>query len=61
MNNGGLLKTNQQGHLKNYRNLWYYPNYIRNILSLSNVKKKNGIIFDSNNRYRLIVINTRSG
>ena len=23
---GDLLKTNQQGHLENYRNLWYQPN-----------------------------------
>ena len=22
MNNGGLLKNNQQGHLKNYDNVW---------------------------------------
>ena len=37
----GLLTTNQQGHLKKYGNIWYQPKAISNILSMSNLKKKN--------------------
>ena len=59
MTNGGLLKTNQQEHLKNYRNVWYNTKAISNILSVSKVKKKNCIIYDFDNRDRFIVINTR--
>ena len=61
MNNGGWLTTNQQGHLKNHVNVWYHPKYISNILSLSDVKKSNRIIYDSDNGDRFIIIKTVSG
>ena len=47
--------------MNKYGDLWYHPKAISNILSLSTVKKNNRIIYDSNNGYRLIVINTRPG
>ena len=47
MTNGSLLKTNQKVHLKIYGNIWYHPKAISNILSLSNVKGENFIIYDS--------------
>ena len=59
MNNGFILTINQQGHLNNYGNIWYHPKAIRYILSMSNIKKKNHIIYDSKNEDRFIVINTR--
>ena len=61
MNNRGLLTKNQQGHMKNYENVWYHPKAISNILSLRNSKKKNRIIYDSDNGDRFIVINTIPG
>ena len=61
MTNGGLLKKNKQVHLKNYGNVWYKPKYISNILSLSDVKKSNRIIYDSDNGDRFIIIKTVSG
>ena len=61
MGNGGLLTSNQQVNLKIYGNLWYNPKAIGNILSLSNVKKKNTIIYNSENGEILIVINTIPG
>ena len=56
-----LLTTNQQVNLNDYGNVLYHPKYINNILSLRNVKKKNRIIYDSNNGERFIVINTILG
>ena len=61
MTNGGLLTATQQVHLKNYGNVWYQPKYISNILSLSNINKKNRIIYDSENGDRFIVINKIPG
>ena len=57
----GLLTTNQQGHLKKYGNVWYQPKAISNILSMSNLKKKNSNMYDSKNGDRFIVRNTRPG
>ena len=45
--NGGILKTNQKGYLKNYSDVWYHENAIANILSLSNVKRKYRVTYDS--------------
>ena len=56
MTNGGLLTKNQQAHLNNYGNVWYYTKAISNILSMSNVKNKNHIIYDYDNGDRFIVI-----
>ena len=61
MTNGGLLTTNQQGQLNIYGNIWYKTKSINNTLSLSNINKKNCIIYDSRNGDRFIVINTRPG
>ena len=49
MNNGGLLITNQQGHLNNYGTVWYNPNAIIKTISMNNLNKENHIIYDSNN------------
>ena len=61
MTNGGLLTNNQQGNLNNDGNEWYYTQSIRNIISISNVNKKNHIIYDYENGDRFIVINTIPG
>ena len=61
MNNGGLLITNQQGHLNNYGTVWYHPKATIKTLSMKNLNKENHIIYDSNNWDIFIVINTRSG
>ena len=61
MTNGGLLQTNQHGKFNNYGNVWYQPKAIINILSLRNAKRKNIIIYDSDNGDIFIVINTRPG
>lgn len=45
--NGGKLVTNLKGTLKGYGDVWYHPKAITNILSLSNVKRKYKITFDS--------------
>ena len=59
MNNWVVLTTNKQGHLRNYGNVLYHTKAISNILSLSNIKKKNRIIYRSKNGDNFIVINTR--
>ena len=61
MTNGGLLKPNQQGNVKNYVDVWYHTNDTRNILSLINVKKKNPILYNSDNVDIFIVIIKRTG
>jgi hypothetical protein len=45
--NGGQLTTNLKGYLPNYGMVWYHEAAITNILSLSNVKKKFKITYDS--------------
>jgi hypothetical protein len=45
--NGGQLNTNMKGYLPNYGDVWYHPQAITNILSLSNVKKHFKVTFDS--------------
>ena len=61
MTNRGLMTTDQKGHLKNYGNLWYHKNAISNNISLINVRKKNRIIYNSNNLDIFIVIITIPG
>ena len=61
MNNGGLLRTNQKGHLNNYGNVCYHPKTISKIRILRNIKKNIHIINDSNNGDRFIVNNTIHG
>ena len=45
--NGGTIETRLKGTLKGYGEVWYHPGAITNILSLSNVKKKYKITFNS--------------
>ena len=47
--NGGQITTNKKGYLKNYGYVWYHPEAITNILSLSNVIKKYKVTFNSVN------------
>merc|ERR1712086_156249 len=45
--NAGLKTTNFRGHLSGYGSVWFYPDGIANILSLSRVKDKYRVTFDS--------------
>ena len=46
--NAGVTQTNLQGDLEGYGTVWYNPNGIANILSLSRVQEKYRVTFDSN-------------
>jgi len=54
--NAGNSRTNLQGDLRGYGTVWYNPKSIANILSLSNVKKKNRVTYDSESDGKFIVI-----
>jgi hypothetical protein len=56
--NTGNKEFNQVGTLKNYGTVWYSDSAIANILSLSQVKKKFQITYDSKNDNRFHVIKT---
>ena len=45
--NAGVKSTNLRGHLSGYGWVWYFPDGIANILSLSRVKEKYRVTFDS--------------
>merc|ERR1712086_528409 len=45
--NAGLKTTNFRGHLSGYEWVWFYPDGIANIISLSRVKDKYRVTFDS--------------
>ena len=45
--NAGMKTTNFRGHLSGYGWVWFYPDGIANILSLSRVKDKYRVTFDS--------------
>ena len=45
--NAGVKTTNLKGHLSGYGWVWYYPKGIANILSLSRVKERYRVTFDS--------------
>ena len=45
--NAGRAIVTQKGDLKGYGTVWYYPDGIANILSLSNVQKKHKDTYDS--------------
>ena len=51
----GVAKTNLIGDLPGYGTVWYHPNGIANILSLSKVKEKHRVTFDSNQGNQFIV------
>jgi hypothetical protein len=54
--NAGTKEVNQVGTLKNYGTVWYSNSAITNIISLSRVKKKFPITYDSkiNNEFHVI-------
>ncbi|KAL7480429.1 hypothetical protein ACHAW6_006122, partial [Cyclotella cf. meneghiniana] len=45
--NAGVKSTNLRGHLSGYGWVWYFPQGIANILSLSRVKEKFRVTYDS--------------
>ena len=45
--NAGTMTTDWQGYLPGYGWVWFYPKGIANILSLSRVKEKFRVTFDS--------------
>ena len=51
----GVAKTNLIGDLPRYGTVWYHPNGIANILSLSKVKEKYRVTFDSDQNNQFIV------
>ena len=54
--NAGVTRTNMVGDLPGYGTVWYHPNGIANILSLSRVKEKGyRVTYDSTNGNELIV------
>ena len=52
---GGTAITRQQGTLPGYGTVWYDPNGIANILSLSNVKRRFRVTYDSTDGDAFIV------
>jgi hypothetical protein len=54
--NAGTKEGNKVGTLKNYGTVWYSDSAIANILSLSQVKKKFAITYDSKNDNEFHVI-----
>ena len=51
----GVAKTNLIGDLPGYGTVWYHPGGIANILSLSKVKEKYRVTFDSDKNNQFIV------
>ena len=51
----GVAKTNLVGDLPGYGTVWYHPDGIANILSLSKVKEKYWVTFDSDINNQFIV------
>ena len=51
----GVAKTNLIGDLPGYGTVWYHPNGIANILSLSKVKEKYRVTFDSDINNKFVV------
>ena len=54
----GVAKTNLIGDLPGYGTVWYHPNGIANILSLSKVKEKYQVTFDSDINNQFIIHQT---
>jgi len=48
------------GHFLNYGDVWYHPDAITNILSLSNVKRKYIVTYDSSKENSFLVHTTIS-
>jgi hypothetical protein len=53
--NGGSLTTNQRATVPNYGEVWYDPNAITNIFSLSKMEKKYRITYDLSKEKSFIV------
>jgi hypothetical protein len=53
--NGGSLTTNQKATVPNYGEVWYDPNAITNIFSLSEMEKKFRVTYDSSKEKSFIV------
>ena len=53
--NGGVLVSNMKGDLPGYGEVWYHEGAITNILSLSNIKKRRKIEYDSSGGDTFIV------
>ena len=53
--NGGTLKTNKKGVLKNYGEVWFSQEAITNIISLKNIIKKFRVTYDSANGNQFVV------
>ena len=51
----GVAKTNMIGDLPGYGTVWYHPDRIANILSLSKVKENYQVTFDSDKNNQFIV------
>jgi hypothetical protein len=49
------MQTKQKGDLEGYGTVWYNPNGIANILSLSNVQKENQVTYNSDKDGKFIV------
>ena len=48
--NAGTTIVSKKGDLKGYGTVWFHPQGIANILSLSNVSKKHRVTYDSGNK-----------
>ena len=53
--NAGVTTTNLIGDLPGYGQVWYHPKGIANILSLSRVKEKYKVTYDSTNGNAFII------
>lgn len=52
MSNGGLVTIYEQDSIKNllmYQPVWYYPDFVANILSLALIKDYFRVTYDSEN------------
>jgi len=48
--NAGTTIVTKKGNLKGYGTVWFHPEGIANILSLSNVSKKYRVMYDSGDK-----------
>jgi hypothetical protein len=53
--NAGMSRTNLQGELEGYGSVWYNPEGIANILSLSKVQSKHRVMYDSEKTSQFVV------
>ena len=53
--NGGSLTTTKKGTLNGYGKVWYHPDAMMNILSMSKVKKQFRVTYDSSKKDRFTI------